>query len=106
MGLWTKLRLFGHGDAEPGLEAAEEMLKRKNEINRLGRPQWGGPVRFPDTLSCQSGNLTWGLLKKVKDQFDIFLALQICSRIYIAQVVVQCAVLEKIYQISIKVLVQ
>ena len=39
MGLWTKLRLFGHGDAEPGLDAAEEMLKRdKNEMNRLGKP--------------------------------------------------------------------
>ena len=32
MGLWTKLRRFGHGDAEPGLEAAEEMLQRDEEI--------------------------------------------------------------------------
>ena len=32
IGLWTKLRLFGHGDAEPGLEAAEEMLKRGEQM--------------------------------------------------------------------------
>jgi hypothetical protein len=30
MGLWTKARLCGQGEAEPGLEAAEEMLNRKN----------------------------------------------------------------------------
>ena len=34
-------------------------------MKRLGKPQRGGPVRFPDTLSCQSGNLTWGLLKTI-----------------------------------------
>ena len=32
MGLWTKFRLFGHGDAEPGLEAAEEMLRKENQV--------------------------------------------------------------------------
>ena len=32
MGLWTKFRLFVHGDAEPGLEAAEEMLRKENQV--------------------------------------------------------------------------
>ena len=77
MGLWTKLRLLGHGDAEPGLEAAEEMLKKDEPIRLDEMRQLDIKVKIHQKITFKDNRST----------ITFFLAIQIFSIIYIAQLV-------------------